>query len=143
MSDASAPVDVPVRVPAALSVARAIDAIAVGIDPASLGLTHVPADPGMAFGIEADVSVFAQGTSDPVATRHLVVPGLDFDRKLDVSWSTGRDGIPAPGSKYVVEMRLRLFQTAGPPPSPSPRGWDPPRATVKVLWERALRQAEE
>ena len=127
-----------IRVPAALSVARAIDALSVALDPASLGRMQVTVDRGRVVGVETDTFVFAQGQPRPVARRHRIARGADFDAVAS-TWSTKPDGIPAPGTKYVVEMQVVLFQTDVPPV----QDWDPHTGNYNALWTRTLRQAEE
>src|ERR1700735_1017467 len=51
-ADASDLVQLSVRVPAALSVARAIDTLSVAVDPASLGRMPVTAHAGTFIGVE-------------------------------------------------------------------------------------------
>jgi hypothetical protein len=127
-----------VRVPAALSVARAIDSLSVAIDPASLGQLQVTARQGSIVGVETHVSVFPQGQARPVVERDAVASGADFNVGPS-TWMTKRDGVPAPGTKYVVEMRLVLFETSVPPAEE----WNPHAGTFRALWTRTLRQAEE
>lgn len=127
-----------VRVPAALTLARALDMLTIAVDPASLAATQVTADAGMVLGVETDVVVFAQGGERPARGRHGLSSGADFDVGTD-TWTTARDGIPVPGVKYVAEVELVLFETdvpAGPM-------WDPHAGKYKALWTRTLRQAEE
>ena len=138
VADASGLVEVSVRVPAALSVARAMDTLSVAIDPASLGSMEVTAHAGMVLGVEADVFVFPQGMSRSVLERHVVVPGVDFDAGAS-TWGTSRDGVPAPETRYVVEVRLVLFETD----VPAATTWDPHAGNFSALWTRTLRQAEE
>lgn len=126
------------RVPAALRIARALDALSVSIDPASLALTQVSADAGMVIGVETDVFVFAEGHPRPTVGRHGLGSSADFDVGAD-TWNTKQDGIPVPGTKYVVEMQLVLFETDVPPA----HAWDPHAGKYKALWTRTLRQAEE
>jgi hypothetical protein len=129
---------VSVRVPAALTVARALDTLTVAVDPASLAATVVAADPGMVLGVETDVVVFAQGEKPPPSMRHGLTSGTGFDVGRD-TWSTAQDGIPLSGVKYVAEMEVVLFETdvpAGPM-------WDPHAGKYRALWRRTLRQAEE
>ena len=137
-ADASNSVELPVHVPAALAVARAIDTLSVAVDPAALGSTQVTAHAGMLIGIETDVSVFPQGRAQSVLERRATVPGADFTVCTD-AFDTKRDGVPVPGTKYVVEMQLTLFETD----VPSTRKWDPHAGAFKTLWTRTLRQAEE
>jgi hypothetical protein len=136
--DASALVQLSVRVPGAIGVARALDTLSVAIDPASLALTQVTADAAMVRGVEAEVSVFAPGRALPVAERRATSPREDFDVGA-WTWSTVRDGVPVQGTRYVVEMRLVLFETDVAPE----RDWDPRAGRYDVLWTRTLRQAEE
>ena len=90
------------------------------------------------LGVEADVFVFPQGQARPVLERRAVGSGVDFDAGAS-TWTTARDGVPAPGTKYVVEMQLVLFETDVPPAN----GWDPHVGNYKGIWSRTLRQAEE
>jgi hypothetical protein len=138
LADASNSVELSVHVPAALAVARAIDTLTVAVDPASLGSTQVTAHAGMVLGIETDVSVFPQGQARPVLERRGAIPGTDF-AMCTAAFDTTRDGVPAPGTKYVVQMQLTLFETD----VPAIAEWDPHAGAFKVLWTRALRQAEE
>jgi hypothetical protein len=140
-----------VRVPAALTLSRAIDTLSVAVDPASLAEVDVTVVPGRVVGVESDVVVFAQGEPRPrcAATgeterpspecgRHGVSASTDFDVGT-ATWSTTRDGLPLPDVKYVAEMRLVLFATDVPPG----HEWDPHAGRYEVLWTRILQQAEE
>jgi len=137
-TDAARPRAVSVRVPAALSLARGLDTLSVAIDPASLAATQVTADPGMTLGVETDVSVFAQGQPPPPPGRHGLSSGTDFDVGSSI-WNTAQDGLPVPGTKYVAELRLVLFETD----VPTGPHWDPHGRHYRALWTRTLRQAEE
>ncbi|MGO8997387.1 MAG: hypothetical protein ACLQVI_29070 [Polyangiaceae bacterium] len=133
-ADAAPQVAISVRVPGALSVARAIDTLSVAIDPASLGVTQVAAHAGTTLGVEADVLVFRAGEAEgrPLLERHDLRSGPDFALGT-TTWSTAHDGVPAPGTKYIVEMQLVLFETS------ASRG----AGAFNPLWTRTLRQAEE
>jgi hypothetical protein len=137
-ADASAPKTVAVRVPGALTIARALDSLSVSIDPASLTQTDVAADPGMVLGVETDVLVFPRGQRRSGLGRHGLGSGADFDAGTD-TWNTTQDGIPVPGTTYVVEMQLVLFETD----VPAGHLWDPHAGKYVVLWTRTLTQAEE
>lgn len=126
------------RVPAALSVARALDTLTVTIDPETLGQTQLTTHAGTFLGIEADIAVFAQGRPEPLLQSHRVWSTTDFN-ECTASWSTARDGLPAQGTQYVVEMKLVLFATDAPPA----RAWTPHAGAFDALWTRTLRQAEE
>jgi len=142
-ADASGTVELSVRVPAALAFARALDTLSVAVDPGSLGLTQLIAHGGTLIGIEAHVSLFRLGQADahPILERHAVGSGADFDVAAS-TWSSPRDGVPSPGTNYVVEMQLVLFETDVPPVR-APQAWDPHAGNFRTLWTRTLRQAEE
>ncbi len=130
--------EVAVRVPAALMVARAIDALSVGVDPTSLAFTQVTADAGMVLGVERAAFVFPAGQAPPAYGRSAVEAGADFTVATD-TWTLKQDGIPEPGTRYAAEVRFVLFQTDVPPT----KGWDPHAGHYRALWSRTLRQAEE
>jgi hypothetical protein len=136
--EASGPRELTVRVPAALMIARAMDGLSVSVDPATLAFTQVMADAGMAIGVEREVLVFPEGQARPALGRSAVVPSADFTLCTD-TWTTKQDGIPVPGTRYVVEVRFVLFETD----APRANGWDPHVGNYKGLWSRTLRQAEE
>jgi len=136
--DASGPHVQSVRVPAALSLSRGLDTLSVSIDPASLADTEVTVDPGMFLGVESDTVVFAVGQQPPPSGRKGHASGTDFSLGTS-TWSTRADGIPAPGTRYVAEMRLVLFETD----VPTQHEWDPHSGRYKALWKRTLQQAEE
>jgi hypothetical protein len=136
--EASGPRELAVRVPAALSLARAIDTLSVAVDPASLAFTQVTADAGRVIGVEREVFVFPEGQARPALGRRGVVPSADFTVSTD-TWTTKKDGIPVSGAQYVVEVRFVIFETD----VPLGNGWDPHAGEYKALWSRTLRQAEE
>jgi hypothetical protein len=127
-----------VRVPAALQITRAIDALSVTADAASFASTYVTVESARSVGVEREVLVFPQGQPRPAAGRRSVAPGTDFAAATD-SWTTARDGIPVSGTLYTVEVRLVLFETDVPPTN----GWDPHVGRYEVLWARTLSQSEE
>jgi len=136
--DASGPRLQSVRVPAALSLSRGLDTLSVSIDPASLADMDVTVDPGMILGVESDTVVFALGQQPPANGRKGYASGTDFSLGTS-TWSTRADGIPAPGTRYVAEMTLVLFETD----VPAQHDWDPHSGRYRALWKRTLRQAEE
>jgi hypothetical protein len=77
-----------------------------------------------------------------VLARHEVRPGADFAACAS-TWSTGRDGVPASGTKYIVEAQLVLFATDAPAPGAPAAEWNPHARNFEALWSRTLRQAEE
>jgi hypothetical protein len=135
--------ELPVRVPAALRIARGLDSLSVGVDAASLALTQVAVDRGMTVGVERNVFVFPEGQARPAEGRRGVASGPDFDAATD-TWTTKDSGIPVPGTKYVAEVELVLFETdVRPGQARPPLSWDPRAGRYKALWSRTLRQAEE
>ena len=141
--DASRLVELTVRVPAALSIARALDTLSVAIDPETLGQTEVTTHAGTFIGVEAEISLFAKGHATAVTPpqRHAWA-GADFNA-CTAAWSTARDGIPTQGTEYVVEMTLVLFETDVLPVTTPAREWAPRSGKLETLWTRTLRQAEE
>jgi hypothetical protein len=127
-----------VRVPAALSLSRGLDTLSVSIDPASLADAEVTVDPGMVLGVESDTVVFPVGQEPAAAGRRGYASGTAFSLGTS-TWSTRADGIPVPGTRYVAEMRLVLFETD----VPSQHEWNPHSGRYNALWTRTLRQAEE
>jgi hypothetical protein len=127
-----------VRVPAALSVARALDTLSVSVDPSSLADTTVTLDAGMILGVESETAVFPAGEPRPASGRHGLHSSADFTLGVD-TWSASTEGLPVPGTKYVAEMRLVLFETDVPPQ----HEWDPHAGRFVALWTRTLQQAEE
>jgi hypothetical protein len=125
-------------VPAALSIARGIDALSVSIDPASLADATVQADRGTFIGVEAEVLVFPVGRAGAAARGHSLQSSTHFDA-VTATWNAKQDGIPVSGTKYVAEMQVVLFETDVPPD----RKWDPHSGHFRSLWTRTLRQAEE
>jgi hypothetical protein len=138
--DGAPPHKLVVRVPAAFSIERGLDALTVRVDPAALASTEIDADVGAAFGVESEIYAFARGQARPDQKRRGLVAGTDFERTR-VTWTTEQDGIPRQGTKYVVEMSLVLFET-DTAPAPA-HAWDPHAGRYKVLWTRTLRQSEE
>jgi hypothetical protein len=133
-----------VRTPAALTISRGLDTLSVGLDPASLAVTQVTSDKGMRIGAEADAVAFDNSNGAPPPerdarhSRHFVIPGVDLSG-LTATWSSQEDGIPAPGTRYAVEVTLVLFETDVAPAT----AWAPHAGFYKALWTRILRQAEE
>jgi hypothetical protein len=141
LGDASAARSVIVHVPGALRVARAIDSLSVEIDPSSRADVEVNVDPGMSLGVETESQVFVAGESIAKAgalSGH--ASGGDFDVGV-ATWSTAHDGVPQIDKKYVVEMRLVLFETEAAPAREGDR--DAHTGHFKTLLTRTLRQAEE
>jgi hypothetical protein len=98
----------------------------------------VTAHAGTTRGIEAHARVLPRGSEHAVAERSAVAPGTDFAVAAS-TWSAEKDGVPAPGTRYVVEVELVLFETDVPPSG----AWDPRGGRFAALWTRTLRQAEE
>src|SRR5260370_13455464 len=82
-----------VRVPAALRIARAIDALSISIDPASLADTTVQAHRGMFVGVEAQFLVFPVGEARPAAGRR-PQPSSAERRAGNATWVNKTDSGP-------------------------------------------------
>jgi hypothetical protein len=137
--DAGGPREVTVRVPAGIRIARSLDALAVSFDPAARAPLTVAVDPGMALGVETEERVFPRGGKRPeAAQQHGLASGEDPYGGTS-SYNASQGGIPAPGTRYEVEIEVVLFETDVPPG----HMWDPHAGRYKELWRRTLRQAEE
>jgi hypothetical protein len=130
---------VTVRVPGGLRLARSLDTLTVSVDPAAQATTTIARDPGLFLGVETESRVFPLG-SDRSARSHgtTLVSGPSFADGAEV-YQTQVDGLPVPGTRYVAEMTLTLFETDVPPG----HHWMPREGRYKALWTRTLRQAEE
>ena len=127
-----------VDVPAALRIARGLDTLSVELDPDALAKSTVHVEPGRTLGVAYTTRIFEQGRTKLQSERHGYVSGRGFDLGTSV-WHTAADGLPQPGQKYLVEMKLVLFETDV---KPGPH-WNPHAGRFHVLLERTLRQAEE
>jgi hypothetical protein len=127
------------RVPAGLRLARSLDSLTVSFDPAAMATTTLSVDPGLVVGLETTSRVFPLGgtrPSQPGGTARSSPPS--FDGNVAV-YDTKTDGLPVPGTRYVAEVTVVLFETdVAPQREGSPRS-----DRYKVLWTRTLRQAEE
>ncbi len=127
-----------VQVPAALRIARGLDTLSVELDPDLLAKTTVHVAPGRTVGVAYTARVFERGKTRLESERHGYVPGQGFNLGTLV-WRTGKDSLPQSGRKYLVEMKLMLFETDV---KPGPH-WNPRAGRFHVLLEKTLRQAEE
>jgi hypothetical protein len=131
-------VETSIRVPAALRLERALDTLTVAFDPAARAPVVVAVDPGMIVGVETHEFVFPLGAARPSGGRRGLSSGADFDDATS-TWSTKTDGIPQPGTRYVAEVEVTVFETDVAPG----HHWDPHAGHFKALWTRTLRQSEE
>jgi hypothetical protein len=137
-ADAAGPRELSVRVPAGLRLARALDTLSVSIDPAALATTTVTVEPGLFLGIESQTFVYPLGGARSGEGRLGLSSGHDFLGSVDI-YNARTDGLPVPGTRYVAEMTLVLFETDVPPG----HLWAPHGARYRALWSRTIRQAEE
>ena len=127
------------RVPAGIRIARSLDSLAVSFDPAARAPVTVVVDPGMALGVETEERVFPVGGKRPKeASRTSLGSGGDPYGGTSI-YNTSQGGIPAPGTRYEVEIEVVLFETDVPPG----HAWHPHAGRYKELWTRTLRQREE
>jgi hypothetical protein len=129
---------VQIRVPAALRLERSLTNLTVGFDSAARAPVVVALDSGMILGVETMTFVFTASGTRPAAGRRGLSSGADFDGATS-TWSIGTDGIPRPGSRYVAEVEVTVFETDVTPG----HHWEPHAGRYKALWTRTLRQAEE
>jgi hypothetical protein len=128
-----------VRVPGGLRFERALDSLTVTVDPAAQATTTIAVEPGLFLGVESECRVYPLGSAGPARDHGTtLVSGPNFGESAEV-YRTPADGLPVPGTRYVAEMTLTLFETDVPPS----HHWLPRSDRYKTLWTRTLRQAEE
>ncbi len=125
------------RVPAAVRIARSLDALTVSFDPAAMARTTVVAEAGMVIGTEVDTYVYPMGAARPAHGLVELASGPDADVGTSI-WNA-KDGIPAPGKRYAVDMEVTVFETD----VPAGHHWMPTAGHYQVLWTRTLHQTEE
>jgi hypothetical protein len=123
------------EVPTGLSVERTADSLSVTLDPKGRESVAIALDTGLVAGVKHTLSVHPEGTS-PGPGGYGLSGGLDFNVGTRI-YHTSHEGIPVPGTRYVVEMEVFVFETDVPPqhhwsPESSPR--------YRVVWSRKLTQ---
>jgi hypothetical protein len=127
------------RVPAGLRLARALDTLTVTFDPAAMATTEISVDPGLFVGLETTARVFPLGGTRPTQAGGTALSSPpSFDGTVAV-YDGKTQGLPVPGTRYVAEVTVVLFETDVPPQ----HEWSPRSDRYEVLWTRTLRQAEE
>jgi len=127
------------RVPAGLRLERSLDTLPVSLDPAAMATTTGSVGPGLFIGMETESRTFPLG-----GTRSTREGGTSLSSPLTfggsvATYDTRTHGLPVPGTRYVAEVTVVLFETDVPPG----HMWMPRSERYKVLWARTLRQAEE
>jgi hypothetical protein len=123
-------------VPAALSIARSLDTLTVSFDPATMGTIALSPSPGLTVGYEVAVFLYPMGSARPAEPRGVTL-GDGLIPHGRSTWTAARDGIPAPGTRYSVDMNVTIFETDVPERA------DPHSDRYRVLWTRSLHQSEE
>ena len=127
------------HVPTKLAIERSPDTLSVGVDAESLETTNLLVGTNMEVGYGTRVKVYPEGERPPSAPD-----GEGWASGTHISggtsfYHTKPDGLPLPGTRYVVEMDLFVFETDVPPQ----HFWSPQDKTYKVLWRRVLKQASD
>jgi hypothetical protein len=127
-----------VLVPTGLVVERTATTLSVGIDGRARAPAPIALDPRMTAGVEAKEFVYPLGATRPALGRLNLSSSTSFDIGTSI-WNASQDGIPVPGTRYVVEMEITLFETDVAPQ----HMWDPHAGRYRALWTQTLRQTVE
>ncbi len=116
-------------------------AISFSVDsPQTLKLT---VGQNMVTGFESDLRVYPEGTERPSKPRGMDLGGMSLTSSLSnfgsgtIILHASTDGIPVPGTKYIVEQEITIFETD----IPSQHLWAPKGSpNYKVLWQGVVKQ---
>jgi hypothetical protein len=124
------------RVPTQLKVARTSGTLSILlVSPRTVNLT---VGQNMVTGFESDLQVYPEGTERPLKPRGMYLTSslLNFGSGNSIL-NASTDGIPVPGTKYIVEEEITIFETD----VPSQHMWTPKGSpNYKVLWQGVLKQ---
>ena len=127
------------RVPAGLRLSRSLDTLTVSFDPAALATTTLSVEPGLFVGLSTESRVFPLGGARPAREGSVSLSSPPSFGGSVATYDARTHGLPVPGTRYVAEVTVVLFETDVPPQ----HEWMPRSERYKVLWTRTLRQAEE
>lgn len=123
-----------VMVPTTINVERSESQIGVGIDRATFKSESLLVGENMIVGFAWETDVLSGGKVVSTGRRGLGTPGNSVSY-----YNASQDGIPRPGEKYTVEVRLTVFETDLPPQ----HFWSPESGKYRVLTTKTLRGGDE
>jgi hypothetical protein len=136
-ADPSVRHEVTVGVPTGLKVERTADTLSITVDRDSLETTRIMVGTNMVIGVRSELFVYSEGETRPTQGRSY---GRGGDFNLGTSILHTKEGdIPMPGTNYVIEMDLAIFETDIPPQ----HRWSPQSKNYRILWERTLKEPVE
>jgi hypothetical protein len=133
--------------PTRLSVQRAVGRLSVSYDLAALRNVKITVGKKMTIGVKDELRVYLKGDARPSRYRSVLegsmnetepaVPLSDADLlKSTETLTSVRDGIPAVGKRYIVELDIILFETD----VPAQHMWSfASSGNYRVLWEKKLK----
>jgi hypothetical protein len=131
--------EVIVGVPTRLKVKRTADTLSITVDRDSLEMTSIMMGSNMVTGVRSELFVYSEGEARPTqGRRYGLSGGVDFNLGASIL-NTRQEDIPMPGTKYVIEMDLAIFETDIPPQ----HMWSPQSKNYRMLWERTLKEPVE
>jgi hypothetical protein len=120
------------RVPTRLIVERSKNKIAVSVDMDSLEQIEIPVGHKMICAFKHEFSVESR------KEKKVYSSGLGGSANLGAFITSALDGIPKEGEKYIVELRLILFETD----IPTQHFWKPESGRYREIWSRTIRSKE-
>jgi hypothetical protein len=137
--------DATAGVPEKLLLTRTADTLSITTDPAAIKLETIKVGSKMFTGVENRLYVYPVGEKRPAEPRSFGYTGGGTGFAKDFTLGTSilnlkQNGIPQPGTKYIVEMEIDFFETEIPAQHMwSPRGGE----KYKVLFTKTLKQIVE
>jgi hypothetical protein len=128
----AAPASQTVMVPTRLAIARTADTLTVWVDLKDRVATPLTVDPGLVTGVKYVLRVHPEGAV-ALGESGGLAGATDFNLGERI-FHRAQDGLPVPGTRYVVEMDLAVFETDVPPG----HMWSPESGRYRVLWTRTL-----
>lgn len=122
-------------IPTKLAIVRTATTLSIAVAERDRKPLTVEATPGLTLGVEHQLIVTAQGKR---TTSEGLSSGTDFNLGTRIL-NRATDGIPVPGTRYRVELKLTVFETDRAPE----HLWSPQGPKYRVLWTGHLEQQAE
>ena len=124
------------RVPTKLKIRRTSDALFVAIDTNGFESTNLMVGTNVEMVVQNKLFVWPAGEIHPTNWVRMGQSGLNFDLGTALL-STNLDGLPKPGTSYIVEMDLTAFETEERGGRSRIFPWS---TNYKIIWQRTLKQ---
>jgi hypothetical protein len=134
-----------VPMPTRLSVQRKSDRLSVGFDLASARKVKITVGKKMSIGVKYEMRVYAKGDARPrnsggVGYASIMEPITTSEPDFlngRAFLNSADGGIPAPGTRYVIEEDVSIFETD----IPAQHIWSPESGRYRVIWAEKLKTA--